>query len=57
MPCEASICTEIMIIDDETVESKEETFSVLLERSPSLDYRITLDGTPATITITDDDGL
>ena len=57
MACVTSICTEVMIIDDETVESKEETFNILLERSPRLDYRITLDDTPATITIIDDDGM
>ena len=57
MACETSICTEVILVDDETVESKEETFNILLERSPRLDHRITLDGTPATITITDDDGM
>jgi hypothetical protein len=55
MPCQPVICTEVTIIDDETVELLEETFTVRLERTPGLDYRISLEDTPATITITDDD--
>ena len=57
MPCQPVICTEVTIIDDETVELLEETFTVRLERTAGLDYRISLEDTPATITITDDDGM
>ncbi|CAI8013443.1 FRAS1-related extracellular matrix protein 2 [Geodia barretti] len=56
MPCQPVICTEVTIIDDDTVELLEKTFTVRLERTPGLDYRISLEDTPATITITDDDG-
>ena len=45
------------IINDDTVETGEETFTVRLERTHSLDLRITLDNEPANITITDDDGM
>ena len=57
LPCQSVICTEVNIINDEAVESLEETFSLQLERTPGLDYRISLEEIPATITITDNDGI
>ena len=57
MPCQPVICAEVTIIDDYMVELLEKTFTVRLERTPGLDYRISLEDTPATITITDDDGM
>ena len=49
--------TEITIIDDETVEAIEETFTIILKRAHPLDFRISLDDTSATVTIRDDDGM
>ena len=57
MPCQPVICAELTIIDDDTVELLEKTFTVQLERTAGLDYRISLEDTPATMTITDDDGM
>ncbi|CAI8052068.1 hypothetical protein GBAR_LOCUS28505 [Geodia barretti] len=55
MPCQPVICAEVTIIDDDMVVLLEKTFTVQLERTVGLDYRISLEDTPATITITDDD--
>ena len=57
LSCEPVVCRDVTIINDDTVETGEETFTVRLERTPTLDYRIQLDNEPASITITDDDGM
>ena len=52
--CSSEQCLDITIIDDNTLEQRE-TFTVILERSSSLDERIGLVNGEKTVTIIDDD--
>lgn len=54
--CETQQCANVAIEDDGVSENVE-SFIVTLERSPSLDIRITLDPVDGMIEIRDDDGL
>lgn len=53
--CDERVCVSIKIHDD-MVPELIESFSVTLERTPSLDDRITLDPVIATIEIIDTNG-
>ena len=54
--CQRRSCVTVTIVDDEVLENVE-SFNVTLERTPSLDMRITLDPVDGVVEITDDDGL
>ena len=52
--CDKESCINISIVDDDVIENTE-SFSVLLEETPGLDIRITLDPVEAEIQIIDND--
>ena len=54
--CETRRCTEIPIVNDMIVELTE-SFLVILERTPGLDSRITLNPINGAVEIIDDDGM
>ena len=53
--CDTRQCVEVPIVDDETLELTE-TFTVTLDRTPTLDTRITLNPVDGDIDILDNDG-
>ena len=55
-PCQTVACSNVTVVDDEIAEGNE-TFSVMLERSDTLDSRIKLSTSAANLTIlSDNDG-
>ena len=51
--CQTMMCADIEVVDDEIAEGNE-TFSVMLERSDTLDSRIKLSTSAANLTILSD---
>ena len=55
-PCSTLQCVTIAITDD-SIPEPDESFSLILERSPGLDSRITLASSTGSVLILDDDGI
>ena len=53
--CQRRSCFNVTIVDDEVLEREVESFTVTLERTPSLDNRITLNPVEGRIVIRDND--
>ena len=50
-------CINVTITDDLTVEEREESFFVRLERDSTINFTLTLDPVLARVTIRDNDGM
>ena len=53
--CQSMACADISILNDNITEY-DESFGIVLERTPNLDSRISLSPESAVVTIMDDDG-
>ena len=54
--CQMRSCVNVTVVDDVILENVE-SFDLILERTPDLNSRITLDSVNGVVEITDNDGM